>query len=83
MKRTRTLEKRGLDFADAALLFEGLVYTVEDTRFDYPEQRFQTFGVLNARLMMVVWIEAEGGRRILSMRKCNERERAKIGPRLG
>lgn len=46
-KRAATLAARGLDFADAGRLFAGLTYTRPDDRFDYPELRFQTFGLLD------------------------------------
>jgi uncharacterized protein len=78
IKRSQTLAQRGLDFVDAPKLFSGQTYTVEDTRFDYPERRFQTYGLLDGRLVMLVWSEADEGRRIISMRKCNEREQAKF-----
>jgi len=35
IKREKTLSDRGLDFADAALLFEGITVEVEDMRKDY------------------------------------------------
>ena len=74
-KRARTLAERGLDFADAGRVFAGLTMTRPDDRFDYPEPRFQTFGLLDDRLVMVVWADVEGRRRIVSMRKCNDEER--------
>jgi len=55
VKRARTLRDRGLDFADAGRLFAGPTLTLEDDRFDYPEPRFQSFGVLDGRLLMVAW----------------------------
>jgi uncharacterized protein len=86
-KRDRTLAERGLDFADAARVFDGKLVTLADLRVDHGEQRFQTFGLLNDRLVMVVWTPVPGGRRIISMRKANEREQARIaaitGWRLG
>lgn len=36
-KRDATLRERGLDFADAAALFDTPSITLEDDRFDYPE----------------------------------------------
>ncbi len=33
-----------------------------------------TFGMLNARLVVVVWTEMEDGIRVISMRKANARE---------
>lgn len=86
-KREITLRERGLDFADAPRLFAGLTYTRPDERFAYPEPRFQTFGLLDERLVMVVWAEEDvgdlPGRRIISMRKCNEREQQWFGEQLG
>ena len=34
IKRTRTLADRGLDFEDAAIVFEGITVEIEDTRKD-------------------------------------------------
>ncbi len=65
-KRAKTLRERGLDFADAPRLFAGLTYTRPDERFDYPEPRWQTYGLLDERLVTVVWAETEDGRRIIS-----------------
>ena len=73
-KRAATLRGRGLDFADAGGVFDGPQFTFEDTRVPYPERRFVTYGLLRGRLVAVVWTEAAGGRRIISMRKANERE---------
>jgi uncharacterized protein len=76
-KRDATLFARGLDFADAAAVFAGTTRTAQDERRDYPEVRFVTTGMLNGRLVVVVWTPIVGGRRIISMRKANEREQAK------
>ena len=81
-KRDATLAERGLDFADAAAVFAGPVFEFEDDRFDYPERRFSTIGMLDDRMVVVIWTEAEVGRRIISMRKANEREQAKFKGRL-
>lgn len=81
-KRDATLRERGLDFADAAIVFEGPQLRFEDVRFDYPEPRFATYGLLGDRMVAVIWTETARGRRIISMRKANERERAKFRSRL-
>lgn len=83
LKRDETLADRGMDFADAGLVFEGPEFTTEDTRFDYPERRFQTFGLLNDRMVIVVWTEIKGGRRIISMRKTNDKEQRRYKGRMG
>ncbi|HMT45047.1 MAG TPA: BrnT family toxin [Chakrabartia sp.] len=82
-KRQRALAERGIDFADAARVFAGPRLTQEDDRFAYPEPCFQTYGLLDGRLMIVVWTPTENGIRVISMRKCNEREQARILPALG
>jgi uncharacterized DUF497 family protein len=81
-KREKTLEERGLDFADAGLVFEGPVFEKRDDRFDYPEPRYVTAGLLRERMVIVVWTPVSGGRRIISMRKANEREKARYGQQL-
>ena len=44
-ERIRTLAMRGLDFEDAALVFEGLTVEVEDTRRDYGEVEDHLLGL--------------------------------------
>ena len=82
-KRDRTLLERGLDFARAAEVFEGRHFTAEDTRQDYSEPRFITVGTLDGRMVALVWTPRGGARRIISMRKANEREQARHAQRLG
>jgi uncharacterized DUF497 family protein len=74
-KRAKTLAKRGLDFEDAAKVFSGLEATKLDDREDYGEDRYQTMGLLDGRLVMVVWTPRGEDRHVFSMRKCNDREK--------
>lgn len=83
VKRAIALQDRGVDFLDAALVFNEPSVTGEDTRFDYPEQRFLTFGLIHGRLMAAVWTPIEDGIRVISMRKCNEREQKVFAARMG
>ena len=74
-KRRQTLEERGIDFADADLVFESGDYvTVEDQRQDYGEPRHRTAGFLAGRLVVIVWTPRDGSRRVFSMRYAHERE---------
>ena len=82
-KRARTLADRGLDFVDAAKIFGGPEFTQEDDRFDYPEIRFQTYGLLDNRLIMFAWTPISGGIHVISMRKCNDREQRKFNAKQG
>ena len=75
-KRQAALSERGLNFVDAAIVFAGPTITVQDTRQDYGEPRFQTVGFLSDRMVMVVWTPRNDARHVISMRKCNDREKA-------
>lgn len=77
-KRDRTLAERGLDFADAKSVFEGLHFDIPDERVDYGEPRSLTFGFHRERMVSVVWTPRDGGLRIISMRYANDRERARF-----
>ena len=82
-KRAETLRRRRLDFLDAESVFAGLTYTILDQRFPYSEDRYVTVGLLSGRMVIVVWTPTEDGRRIISMRKANDREQARYSHRLG
>jgi uncharacterized protein len=75
-KHQTALRERGLNFADASIVFAGPTITVQDTRRDYGEQRFQTVGFLADRMVIVVWTPRNEARHVMSMRKCNDREKA-------
>ncbi|MCL2635928.1 MAG: BrnT family toxin [Betaproteobacteria bacterium] len=81
-KRNKALAERGLDFARAAEVFAGRHFTAEDVREDYNEARHITVGKLDGRLVVMVWTQRGAARRIISMRKANEREQARYAYRL-
>ena len=78
-KRDRTLRERGLDFARCDEVFSGPSYEARDTRQDYSEDRRITYGWLDGRMVVVVWTSRDGARRIISLRKANDREQARYG----
>jgi uncharacterized protein len=82
-KRNRTLAERGLDFEDAPAVFAGTTVTLEDDRRDYGETRYQTFGLLNGRLVALVWTPRGTARHVISMRKANDREQERFEEQLG
>ena len=73
-KRNLTLKHRGLDFARAGEMFDGLTATIVDDRFDYDETRFITASHLDARLVVMVWTQRGDTRHIISMRHCHAKE---------
>ncbi|KHA75886.1 hypothetical protein NC77_26825 [Janthinobacterium lividum] len=83
VKREKTPRERGLDFARARIVFDGLTITLPDQRQDYGEPRFITAGWLDERLVVLVWTPRGRARRIISMRKANEREIDKYKQSLG
>ena len=81
-KRDKALAERGLDFADAALVFSGVTLEVEDTRKSYGEPRIICNGLLGERMVVVGYTPRGTDRHVFSMRKANEREQARIAPLL-
>ena len=81
-KREQTLFERGLDFARAGEIFLGRHFTAEDTREDYMEPRFITVGKLDNRMIVLVWTPRGEVRRIISLRRANEREITRYSKRL-
>jgi uncharacterized protein len=82
-KRLRTLAERKLDFENARELFAGATFDAVDRRKDYGEERIVTVGLVNGRMMVVVWTQCGEARHIISMRKANDREKAKFAHKLG
>ena len=79
-KRARRLADRGLDFEDAAVVFEGTTVELEDTRKDYGEPRMICYGLLSGRLVVIGYTPRGATRHIFSMRKANDREKARLAP---
>ncbi|WP_029891680.1 BrnT family toxin [Polycyclovorans algicola] len=82
-KRDKTLTERGLDFARTAEVFAGHHLTAPDLRESYGEDRYITLGLLDGRMVVTVWTPRGEARRIISMRKANEREQARYRQKLG
>ena len=65
--------------AEAEWIFKGKCVEFEDKRFEYDEKRWITIGFLHGRMVILAWTQRAGARRIISMRKANEREQEKYG----
>jgi uncharacterized DUF497 family protein len=76
-KRHQALLERDLDFARADEVFKGHHFTAEDLRQNYGEPRFITVGMLDNRMVVMAWTPRGEARRIISMRKANEREKSR------
>ncbi len=78
-KNIININKHGLDFADAKKLFEQPLLVRLDTRYAYLEDRYIGLGLINKRLMVVVFTKRPPNIiRIISLRKANQREQKKF-----
>ena len=71
-KRLENLEDHGVDFQDAALIFEGPVIEAEDTRTEYGEQRFRALGQVDSDFFMVAYTWRGVNRRLISAWKVDD-----------
>jgi uncharacterized DUF497 family protein len=74
-KSERNGRERGLDFATAALIFDGPVQTTLDERRDYGEERMIAIGEVSGQVIVVVYTDRGQVRRIISARRANRKER--------
>ncbi len=75
-KNEANVTGHGIDFADAHLIFLAPILIALDDRFEYGEDRWVGLGLLNGRIVKVVYTEPdEGTRRIISVRKVLQHER--------
>ena len=79
-KIRQALAERGLDFLDAAVVFEGTTVEIEDKRKNYGETRVICYGLLAGRLVVIGYTPRGAVRHIFSMRKANDREKALLAP---
>lgn len=76
-RRAWTLAERELDFLDAAEVFSGPTIDIPDIRRDYGETRVMSVGHFRERMVIVVWTARDNARHVISMRKANDREKAR------
>jgi uncharacterized protein len=73
-KRLANLDKHGIDFLDVEEVFDGDTVTVEDDRYSYGEQRFVAFGLLQGRIVAVVYTDRGEAMRLILVRKATKYE---------
>ena len=75
-KNEYNLEKHGLDFEDASEVFQSPMLVAPDTRQDYGEDRWIGLGLLEYRVVVVVYTYRDSDIvRVISMRKALRYER--------
>lgn len=77
-KRKANIRKHGFDFKDAPKVFHLPMLVALDDREDYSEDRYVGIGILNTRVVIVVYTErADDTIRIISMMKATTNERTR------
>lgn len=75
-KNAQNLKKHGISFEEAQEIFDGIVFTAIDERFDYGEIREISIGAIqNVVIVTVVHTERNQFIRIISARKATRQER--------
>ncbi|MEH2281960.1 MAG: BrnT family toxin [Nostoc sp.] len=75
-KNQSNIRKHGLDFADAFCVFNLPMLVYLDEREDYGEDRYLGIGLLDGRIVLVIYTEpGEELVRIISLRKALSHER--------
>jgi uncharacterized DUF497 family protein len=77
-KNIQNHQKHGINFEEAQEIFDGIVFTNIDERFDYEEVREISIGAIQGVVVVtVVHTERLGITRIISARKATPKERKK------
>lgn len=75
-KSRANLEKNGLSFEEASLIFDGPVLSARDDRFAYRKERWITVGAIaDIVVIVVVHTDRKGVTRLISARLANRKER--------
>jgi uncharacterized protein len=74
-KRESNLSKHGIDFIDAAAIFDQNFINMADERRDYGETRFKALGIVDGIVMCVIYTFRENRYRIISAYKAGKNDR--------
>ena len=73
-KKRFNLEKHGIDFIDAIEIFND-PRRIEAVSYRQKEERYQTIGLVNGVIILVVYTYRNGKKRIISARSASKNER--------
>jgi len=74
VKRRQNLEKHGVDFLEAALIFESYTLTKKDNRGDYGEVRFASLGLVDGIPYIVIHTSRGENIRLISAWKAGRKD---------
>jgi uncharacterized DUF497 family protein len=75
VKSLANARTRGLPFEIAMALLDGATLESPDRRRDYGERRIKAIGRAAEQILVYVYTDRSGARRIISLRAANRRER--------
>ena len=68
-KRLRNIRDRdGIDLAECESIFDWPMVTTEDAREAYGEKRLESYGLLNGRVVVLIWTDCATGTHLISCR---------------
>lgn len=76
-KRLTNINKHGIDFIGCESIFDNPMLTDEDNRIHYGEQRLQSYGILDNRVVFMIWTDREKPH-IISIRPADKQETKKF-----
>jgi uncharacterized protein len=74
-KRLENLSKHGIDFLDAKEIWQSEVLEVPSAQLEHGEQRHLAYGVLEGRIIAVVFTWRGNAWRLISARRARRHER--------
>jgi uncharacterized protein len=75
-KNRRNQQRHGLNFTEAERVFTPALFVDIDDREDYGEERYVGLGLLDGRVVVVIFTQPDGNTiRVISLRKATSYER--------
>jgi uncharacterized DUF497 family protein len=74
-KSAKNARERGLPFEVGIAVFDNPTIETVDDRFDYGETRIKAIGIVRGIVLVCVYHDRDGIRRIVSLRVANKKER--------
>lgn len=83
-KNQSNIRKHKIDFSDATEVFDNPMLIWADTRYDYGEERWCGIGMIQGRIIKIIYTESEDSEvvRIISVRKADKHEKEKYGKKV-
>ena len=75
VKSAHNARQRGLPFEVATAIFDSPTLEIADNRRDYGEARIKAVGIVRGVVLVCVYVDRAGRRRIVSLRAANRKER--------